>query len=268
VAELRERLQAALGAAYGIEKELGGGGMSRVFLAEETELGRKVVVKVLPPEMAAGVNAERFRREIQLAARLQHPHIVPLLTAGSSGDLLYYVMPHIEGQSLRARLAHERELPIGEAGQILLRGGFMPGYWRRPEATEATLKGGWLHTGDVGKMDEEGNLYLLTRVSERIVSGGRALYPRLLEEALLRHPAVHRAAVFGLPDPALGQLAKAAVSLHSGKAATEAELMAHCRKELADGGPHRLEILAELPMTPTGKISKMDLLARERTLAS
>ena len=162
----------------------------------------------------------------------------------------------------------DRELPLGEAGQILLRGGFMPGYWRRPEATEATLKGGWLHTGDVGKMDEEGNLYLLTRVSERIVSGGRALYPRLLEEALLRHPAVHRAAVFGLPDPALGQLAKAAVSLHSGKAATEAELMAHCRKELADGGPHRLEILAELPMTPTGKISKMDLLARERTLAS
>ncbi|MGH7548169.1 MAG: protein kinase domain-containing protein [Gemmatimonadales bacterium] len=117
--ELRDRLQAALGAAYRIEKELGGGGMSRVFLAEETELGRKVVVKVLPPEMAAGVNAERFRREIQLAARLQHPHIVPLLTAGSSGDLLYYVMPHIEGQSLRARLAHERELPVAEAVRIV-----------------------------------------------------------------------------------------------------------------------------------------------------
>ncbi|HEU5259783.1 MAG TPA: protein kinase [Gemmatimonadales bacterium] len=119
MAELRERLQSALGTAYRIERELGGGGMSRVFLAEETGLGRKVVVKVLPPEMAAGVNADRFRREIQLAARLQHPHIVPLLTAGSSGDLLYYVMPHIEGQSLRARLAHERELPIGEAVRIL-----------------------------------------------------------------------------------------------------------------------------------------------------
>jgi acyl-CoA synthetase (AMP-forming)/AMP-acid ligase II len=157
----------------------------------------------------------------------------------------------------------DREVPIGEAGQILLRGGFMVGYWNRPEATAATLKGGWLHTGDVGKMDEDGNLYLLTRVSERIVTGGRAVYPRILEEALLRHPAVHRVAVFGLPDRALGQIVKAAVSLHAGKVATEAELLAHCQKELGDGGPHRLEILNALPMTPTGKISKMDLLARE-----
>src|SRR5438094_4319514 len=76
------RLQSALGDAYRIEKELGGGGMSRVFLAQERELERQVVVKVLPPEMAAGLNAERFRREIQLAASLQHPHIVPLLAAG------------------------------------------------------------------------------------------------------------------------------------------------------------------------------------------
>jgi acyl-CoA synthetase (AMP-forming)/AMP-acid ligase II len=157
----------------------------------------------------------------------------------------------------------DREVPIGEAGQILLRGGFMAGYWNRPEATAASLKGGWLHTGDVGKMDEDGNLYLLTRVSERIVSGGRAVYPRLLEEALLRHPAVHRVAVFGLPDQGLGQIAKAAVSLHPGATATEADLMAHCKKELGDRGPARLEILEGLPMTPTGKISKMDLLARE-----
>src|SRR3989441_10664564 len=119
MADLRERLQAALGDPYRIERELGGGGMSRVFLAQETALKRRVVIKVLPPEMAAGVNMERFRREIELAASLQHPHIVPLLTAGSSGDLLYYVMPHIEGESLRARLAHEHELPIGDAVRVL-----------------------------------------------------------------------------------------------------------------------------------------------------
>src|SRR6184192_3198931 len=93
--------------------------MSRVFLAQEVRLGRQVVVKVLPPEMAAGVSAERFEREIQLAAKLQHPHIVPLLTAGAQGDLLYYVMPHIAGESLRARIAHERALPIGETVRIL-----------------------------------------------------------------------------------------------------------------------------------------------------
>ena len=119
MAELRDRLQSALGDSFRVERELGGGGMSRVFLAQEVRLGRQVVVKVLPPEMAAGVSAERFEREIRLAAALQHPHIVPLLTAGSQGDLLYYVMPHIAGESLRARIAHERELPVGDTVRIL-----------------------------------------------------------------------------------------------------------------------------------------------------
>jgi eukaryotic-like serine/threonine-protein kinase len=119
VTELQDRLQAALGAAYRVERELGGGGMSRVFLAQDVDLGRRVVIKVLPPDMAAGVNVDRFRREIQLAARLQHPHIVPLLTAGASGDLLYYVMPFIEGESLRAKLAREGELPVAEALRVL-----------------------------------------------------------------------------------------------------------------------------------------------------
>jgi tetratricopeptide (TPR) repeat protein/tRNA A-37 threonylcarbamoyl transferase component Bud32 len=93
--------------------------MSHVFLAEETRLGRQVVIKVLPPEMGAGVNSERFEREIFLAAKLQHPHIVPLLTAGASGDLLYYVMPFIQGESLRVKLAREGELPVTEATRIL-----------------------------------------------------------------------------------------------------------------------------------------------------
>lgn len=119
MSDLRTSLDQAIGNVYRIEKELGGGGMSRVFLAEEVELGRQVVVKVLPPEMAAGVNQDRFRREIQLAARLQHPHIVPLLTAGSAGDLLYYVMPYIKGESLRARLTREGELPVAEAVRVL-----------------------------------------------------------------------------------------------------------------------------------------------------
>ena len=117
--DLQARLQTALGSAYRIEKELGGGGMSRVFVAEETSLGRKVVVKVLPPEMAAGVNADRFRREIQLAASLQHPHIVPLLAAGHTADLVYYTMPLIEGESLRAKLVREGALPIPNTVRIL-----------------------------------------------------------------------------------------------------------------------------------------------------
>ena len=117
--DLREQLQRTLGDAYTLERELGGGGMSRVFVAEETALGRKVVVKVLLPELAATVNIERFRREIQLAAKLQHPHIVPVLAAGVSEGLPYYTMPFIEGESLRSRIARSGELPVSEAARIL-----------------------------------------------------------------------------------------------------------------------------------------------------
>src|SRR5215210_6737145 len=100
--DLRVQLQSTLGTGYTFERELGGGGMSRVFVAEDTALGRKVVGKVLPPELAAEVNLERFKREIQLAAQLHHPHIVPLLSAGKSGEgtgaLPFYTMPLVEGE--------------------------------------------------------------------------------------------------------------------------------------------------------------------------
>jgi eukaryotic-like serine/threonine-protein kinase len=93
--------------------------MSRVFVAEETALGRRVVLKVLPPDLAAGLNIDRFRREIQLAASLQHPHIVPLHAAGQADELLYFSMPLVEGEALRAKLAREGEQPIGETIRIL-----------------------------------------------------------------------------------------------------------------------------------------------------
>jgi tetratricopeptide (TPR) repeat protein/tRNA A-37 threonylcarbamoyl transferase component Bud32 len=116
---LRDRLAAALGDGYRLGRELGGGGMSHVFEAEDVALGRRVVVKVIAPELSAGVNAARFRREIQLAASLQHPHIVALLAAGQAGELLYYTMPFVEGESLRARLDREGELAVSEAVRIL-----------------------------------------------------------------------------------------------------------------------------------------------------
>ena len=117
--DLRDQLQHTLGTSYTLERELGGGGMSRVFVAEDTTLGRSVVVKVLPPEMASGVSIERFKREITLAARLQHPHIVPLLSAGETGGLPYFTMPFVEGESLRARLARGEEVPIKAAMHLL-----------------------------------------------------------------------------------------------------------------------------------------------------
>src|SRR6478735_1019175 len=99
-----EHLRDALAPAYELGPELQGAGMSRVFVATDTALSRKVVVKVLPPDLAAGVNRDRFRREIQLAAQLQHPHIVPLLSAGEFEGLPYFTMPFVTGESLRARL--------------------------------------------------------------------------------------------------------------------------------------------------------------------
>ena len=116
---LSERLQRALGEGYRVERELTGGGMAHVFVVEETDLERRIVVKVLPPDLSAGLSFERFRREIHLAARLQHPHIVPLLSAGSKNGLFYYAMPFIEGESLRERLARQRELPVPEAARIV-----------------------------------------------------------------------------------------------------------------------------------------------------
>ncbi|MCR4340051.1 MAG: protein kinase [Gemmatimonadaceae bacterium] len=117
--ELREQLQKTLGDSLTLEQELGGGGMSRVFVAHEAALGRKVVVKVLPPDMAAAVNIDRFRREIQMAAQLQHPHIVPLLSAGETQGLPYFTMPFVKGESLRAKLARGGELPVSESVRVL-----------------------------------------------------------------------------------------------------------------------------------------------------
>ena len=116
--DLRERLQTTLSDAYRLERELGGGGMSRVFLAEELALGRRVVVKVLSPDLAAGVNFERFQREILVTARLQHPHIVPVFTAGETSGLPYYTMPFVEGESLRVRLLRTGAMPILVAVKI------------------------------------------------------------------------------------------------------------------------------------------------------
>ena len=118
--DLAERLQAALGTAFRIERELTGGGMSRVFVAEETRLGRRVVVKVLPPEFRAGLSIERFHRETRMAASLRHPHIVPLLVAGESEDgLVYFTMPLIEGESLQRRLEREGRLPLADVVAIV-----------------------------------------------------------------------------------------------------------------------------------------------------
>ena len=97
VSDLRDQVQSSLGNAYTIDRELGGGGMSRVFVVHDTKLRRDLVVKVLPPELVAGVNVERFRREILVAAGLQHPHIVPVIDSGETEGLPWFSMPFVQG---------------------------------------------------------------------------------------------------------------------------------------------------------------------------
>jgi serine/threonine-protein kinase len=104
MADLQSQLASTLSGAYTIERELGGGGMSREFVADELRLGRKVVVKVLSPDLAAGISAERFEREIKLAASLQQANIVPVLSVGETNGLPWFTMPFVEGESLRQRL--------------------------------------------------------------------------------------------------------------------------------------------------------------------
>src|SRR3982075_1107978 len=112
---ISERLASALGGSYTIERELTGGGMALVFVADDHDLDRKVVIKILPPEMAASVSAERFRREILTVARLQHPHIVPVLKAGDLDGLPYFVMPYVDGESLDVPLRRRHTLGVREA---------------------------------------------------------------------------------------------------------------------------------------------------------
>jgi len=116
---ISERLLSALGGSYTIERELVGGGMAQVFVGEDHDLGRKVVIKILPPELAASVSAERFRREILTVARLQHPHIVPILKAGELDGIPYFVMPYVDGESLDVTLRRRHALGVRETVGIL-----------------------------------------------------------------------------------------------------------------------------------------------------
>ena len=119
--DIRPRLQQALAGAYTFERELGGGGMSRTYLVREVALQRQVVVKVLAPELLAGISVERFRREVLLAAQLQHPHVVPVLTTGDIDGIPWFTMPYVDGDSLRHRLAKGSQSSSAKSVRALLR---------------------------------------------------------------------------------------------------------------------------------------------------
>jgi long-chain acyl-CoA synthetase len=162
---------------------------------------------------------------------------------------------------------NDHELPRNSVGEILCRGGnIMKGYYKMPEQTEEALRGGWLHTGDMGYLDEDGYLYIVERKKDLIIRGGFNIYPKDVEEALYKHPAVAEAAVVGKPDEFMGEEVVAYVVQAPGAKATAEELTAHCQANLAKYKcPRRIEFLDSMPKNAIGKIQKKELrnLARE-----
>ncbi len=161
----------------------------------------------------------------------------------------------LDGTEVQIVGADDQPLPPYAEGEICVRGAtLMQGYLNDPEATARALRGGWLHTGDIGYRDDAGDLFVLVRRSDLIVSGGENVYPAEVEAALKSHPAVAEALVVGLPDAEWGQIVGALVTLHAGAALTEAELLAHVQGRLARyKQPRRLRIVSAMPLTATGK---------------
>jgi long-chain acyl-CoA synthetase len=153
------------------------------------------------------------------------------------------------------------DVPVGEVGEILARSDrMMTGYWRMPNETAETIEDGWLHTGDVGRMDEDGYIYLVDRRKDMIISGGENIYSREVEEVLYMHPAVLEAAVVGVPDKKWGESVKAVVVLKEDAEACEEEIIDFCKEHLASyKKPRSVEFRDVLPKTGSGKIKKAEI---------
>ena len=163
------------------------------------------------------------------------------------------------------------DVPRGEVGEIICRCGApgvlsMPGYWRNPEATEAAFHEGWLRTGDLARMEEDGYVYFVDRAKDMIVSGGLNIYSREVEDALEAHPAVNEAAVLPVPDAEFGESVFAYVTFQPGASASEDELIEHCRTMIASyKKPRYVREIDILPRNSTGKVVKVALRDRAAT---
>jgi hypothetical protein len=164
----------------------------------------------------------------------------------------------LPGQEVKVFDPHERELPVGEVGEIVVRGAnVMVGYLGLADENARTIRGGWLHTGDRGYRDADGDFFIVDREKDMIIKGGENIYPKEIENVISEHPAVHDVAVIGVPDELSGEEVKAFVVPRFGEQVTRAEIIDHCRHRLADFKiPHEVELVAGLPASAVGKVLK------------
>jgi long-chain acyl-CoA synthetase len=169
----------------------------------------------------------------------------------------------IEGVEMKVVNENDEEVPQGEVGEIVIRGhNIMKGYWERPDATEEAMRGGWFHSGDMARVDEEGYFFIVDRKKDMIIRGGYNVYPREVEEILYEHPKIREAAVLGVPHDEWGEEVGAAVVLHEGEELSSEECSAYVRERIAAYKyPRIVWFLDDLPKGPTGKILKREIEA-------
>ncbi|HET7874595.1 MAG TPA: AMP-binding protein [Methylomirabilota bacterium] len=220
------------------------------------DVGGGPVPEKLKQDLSAALGVETVESygltEISAVASVQRPGARS--RPGSCGPIL----PGFE-----VRVVDPAGCPVatGESGELLFRCvTFMIGYWNQPELTAHTLREGWLHSGDIGKLDEDGNLYILDRLKDMIVTSGNNVYPKEVETVIFEHPAVQAVAVAGLPDEVRGETVHAFVVLRPAAAATADEIIEHCRGSLARFKvPRGVTFVGELPLTASGKIRRFKL---------
>jgi len=218
----------------------------------------------LPP---AVLEAFEARHGVRIYEGYGPTECSPVLTVNPLSDArkIGSVGPALPGVTLRIADEAGRSLPPGEVGEVVARGpNVMQGYLNRPEETAEVLRDGWYHTGDLGRMDADGYLYIVDRKKDLILVGGLNVYPREVELALEGHPAVAEAAVIGVPDPLRGEVVKALVIPRSGEAPAAADLIQWCRQRLANYKvPRTIDLVSDFPRTITGKVLKAELRSQD-----
>jgi len=174
--------------------------------------------------------------------------------------------PDVEAKLMDAETG-DKEMPLGEVGELVIRGPqVMKGYWNQPEETEKVLRNGWLYTGDMAKMDEDGYIFIVDRKKDMIIAGGFNIYPREIEEVLFEHPKIQEAVCYGLPHEYRGQTVKVCIVLKEGESCTPEEITEFCQSRLAKYKmPKHIEFRESLPKSLIGKVLRRVLVEEEMT---